>query len=95
MVRRSAGQPVGTCSGLAHANMALRRARARHFPALKSKVSRDLRLQHQPKLVEIIAAIPEPFRPMLLPKLKAKPVRTASGVRVVRMGSPGRLAHRR
>jgi len=50
--------------------------------ALKSNVSRELRLKNQPKLVEIIAAIPEEYKPILLPKLKAKPVRTASGVRV-------------
>jgi len=49
--------------------------------ALKSNVSRELRLKNQPKLVEIIAAIPEEYKPVLLPKLKAKPVRTASGVR--------------
>ena len=49
--------------------------------ALKSQVSKDLHLGYQPKLVEIIAAIPEQYKPLLLPKLKAKPVRTASGVR--------------
>jgi elongator complex protein 3 len=48
--------------------------------ALKSRVSRKNKLQRQPKLVDIISAIPEHQRALLLPQLKAKPVRTASGV---------------
>jgi elongator complex protein 3 len=47
---------------------------------LKSRISRKHKLSSQPKLVEIIAAIPEQHKAALLPKLKAKPVRTASGV---------------
>lgn len=47
---------------------------------LKNRAARRNKLQHQPKLVEIIAAIPEQHKAALLPKLKAKPVRTASGV---------------
>ena len=48
--------------------------------ALKSRVSRKFKLSNQPKLVDIIAAIPEQHKELLLPRLKAKPVRTASGV---------------
>jgi elongator complex protein 3 len=48
--------------------------------ALKSRISRKNKLQKQPKLVDIISAIPEHQKAMLLPQLKAKPVRTASGV---------------
>jgi elongator complex protein 3 len=48
---------------------------------LKGRISAAYKLQNQPKLVDIIAAIPDKYRPFLLPKLKAKPVRTASGVR--------------
>lgn len=47
---------------------------------LKNRISRKNKLQNQPKLVDIIAAIPEQHKAALLPKLKAKPVRTASGV---------------
>ena len=36
-----------------------------------------------PKLVDIISAIPENYKKKLLPILKAKPVRTASGIAVV------------
>jgi elongator complex protein 3 len=48
--------------------------------AVKSRVSRKNKLQRQPKLVDIISAIPEHQKAALLPQLKAKPVRTASGV---------------
>ena len=47
---------------------------------LKTKYSKRNKLNNQPKLVDIIAAIPEAYKKALLPKLKAKPVRTASGV---------------
>lgn len=43
------------------------------------KVSRRWHLARAPKLVEVIAALPEEHRASLLPQLKAKPVRTASG----------------
>jgi histone acetyltransferase (RNA polymerase elongator complex component) len=47
-----------------------------------------------PKLVEIIAAVPEEFRQVLLPQLKAKPVRTASGIAIVAvMSKPHRCPH--
>lgn len=47
-----------------------------------------------PKLVEIIAAVPEEFRARLLPRLRAKPVRTASGIAVVAvMSKPHRCPH--
>ena len=47
---------------------------------LKNRVARRNKLQNLPKLVDIIAAIPDQHRAALLPKLKAKPIRTASGV---------------
>ncbi|KDD72223.1 hypothetical protein H632_c3671p0, partial [Helicosporidium sp. ATCC 50920] len=51
-------------------------------------------LAKAPKLVEIIAALPEEHRAALLPRLKAKPVRTASGVAVVAvMSKPHRCPH--
>ncbi len=37
-------------------------------------------LDTSPRLVDIIAAVPAEHRKALLPRLRAKPVRTASGV---------------
>uniref|UniRef100_A0A7R9VYY6 Elongator complex protein 3 n=1 Tax=Chlamydomonas euryale TaxID=1486919 RepID=A0A7R9VYY6_9CHLO len=62
--------------------------------ALKMGASRKYSLARAPKLVEIIAAVPEEFRGVLLPQLKAKPVRTASGIAVVAvMSKPHRCPH--
>ena len=47
---------------------------------LKSDIAAKHRLSEQPKTVDIIAAIPDNYRAALLPILKTKPVRTASGV---------------
>ncbi|KAJ2862219.1 Elongator subunit [Coemansia aciculifera] len=61
---------------------------------LKAKYSRLNRLSSQPRLVDIIAAIPEQHKRDLLPRLKAKPVRTASGIAVVAvMCKPHRCPH--
>lgn len=62
--------------------------------ALKSSACRKYGLARAPKLVEMIAALPESERDALLPKLKAKPVRTASGIAVVAvMSKPHRCPH--
>ncbi|PSC75785.1 Elongator complex 3 [Micractinium conductrix] len=51
-------------------------------------------LDRAPKLVEIIAALPEEHKAALLPQLRAKPVRTASGIAVVAvMSKPHRCPH--
>jgi elongator complex protein 3 len=61
---------------------------------LKSRMSKKHRLRNQPRLVDIIAAIPEKHKAMLLPRLRAKPVRTASGIAVVAvMCKPHRCPH--
>ncbi|KAI8467279.1 MAG: hypothetical protein J3K34DRAFT_431198 [Monoraphidium minutum] len=58
------------------------------------EVSRRYGLTRSPKLVEIIAAVPEEHRGALLPQLRAKPVRTASGIAVVAvMSKPHRCPH--
>uniref|UniRef100_A0AC34RL83 Uncharacterized protein n=1 Tax=Panagrolaimus sp. JU765 TaxID=591449 RepID=A0AC34RL83_9BILA len=44
---------------------------------LKCAVSQKHGLSVQPKLIDIIAAVPQDYKDLLLPKLKAKPVRTA------------------
>ncbi|XP_018500484.2 elongator complex protein 3-like [Pyrus x bretschneideri] len=62
--------------------------------ALKTTVCRKYGLSRAPKLVEMIAALPESDREALLPKLRAKPVRTASGIAVVAvMSKPHRCPH--
>lgn len=62
--------------------------------AVKSDASRKYGLSKAPKLVEIIAAVPEHYRAELVPRLKAKPVRTASGIAVVAvMSKPHRCPH--
>ena len=61
---------------------------------VRSRICGNLKLKNPPKLVDIIAAIPHEYRAILLPKLKAKPVRTASGIAVVAvMCKPHRCPH--
>ena len=61
---------------------------------LKNTVSQKYGLQGTPKLMELIAAVPEDFRDKLAPFLRAKPVRTASGIAVVAvMSKPHRCPH--
>nr|XP_033793576.1 elongator complex protein 3 isoform X1 [Geotrypetes seraphini] len=61
---------------------------------LKTKISSKYGLSSQPRLVDIIAAVPPQHRKVLVPKLKAKPIRTASGIAVVAvMCKPHRCPH--
>ncbi|XP_067150554.1 elongator complex protein 3 isoform X1 [Apteryx mantelli] len=61
---------------------------------LKTKMSAKYGLSAQPRLVDIIAAVPPQHRKVLIPKLKAKPIRTASGIAVVAvMCKPHRCPH--
>lgn len=51
-------------------------------------------LGQMPKLMDIIAGVPEEYRDRLAPYLRAKPVRTASGIAVVAvMCKPHRCPH--
>jgi elongator complex protein 3 len=50
--------------------------------SLKQRYASRNNLSSIPKTVDIIAAIPENYKKQILPKIKAKPVRTASGVRI-------------
>src|SRR5699024_10318357 len=50
---------------------------------LKCDLASKYGLDSQPRLVDIIAAVPHEYKSILLPKLRAKPVRTASGIAVV------------
>ncbi|XP_038627387.1 elongator complex protein 3 [Tachyglossus aculeatus] len=61
---------------------------------LKTKTAAKYGLSAQPRLVDIIAAVPPQHRKVLVPKLKAKPIRTASGIAVVAvMCKPHRCPH--
>lgn len=48
--------------------------------SLKTQIAKKHGAKVIPRLVDIIAAVPQEVRDILLPKLRAKPVRTASGV---------------
>ena len=62
--------------------------------SIKRKSASILGLASQPRLVDIIAAMPQQYKKALVPKLKAKPVRTASGIAVVPvMCKPHRCPH--
>lgn len=61
---------------------------------LKTKISSKYGLETSPKLVDIIAAVPAESKKILYPKLKSKPIRTASGIAVVAvMCKPHRCPH--
>mmetsp|Transcript_12250 Transcript_12250/g.18556 ORF Transcript_12250/g.18556 Transcript_12250/m.18556 type:complete len:547 (+) Transcript_12250:39-1679(+) len=61
---------------------------------IKGEVAKKHKLAYIPKLVDIIAAIPANYKAKLLPYVKAKPIRTASGVAVVAvMSKPHRCPH--
>ncbi|KAG8277685.1 Elongator subunit [Homalodisca vitripennis] len=47
---------------------------------LKTKIASKYGLETTPRLVDIIAAVPVESKKILYPKLKSKPIRTASGV---------------
>ena len=50
---------------------------------VKTRLSSKYSMQSSPRLVDIIAAVPQEYKKVLVPKLRAKPVRTASGIAVV------------
>ena len=70
------------------------KAGAINLNGVKVRISKKYKLSSQPRLMDIIAAIPDQYRKYLVPKLKAKPVRTASGIAVVAvMCKPHRCPH--
>ncbi|BES88845.1 Elongator complex protein [Nesidiocoris tenuis] len=61
---------------------------------LKTQIASKYGLETSPRLVDIIASVPQESRKILYPKLKAKPIRTASGIAVVAvMCKPHRCPH--
>lgn len=47
---------------------------------IRNKASKKFNYSGVPRLVDIISAVPDEYKKVLLPKLKARPIRTASGV---------------
>ncbi|KAI0461529.1 Elongator subunit [Komagataella kurtzmanii] len=65
-----------------------------HLNGLITRYSKKYKLKQQPRLTDIISSIPDQYKKYLIPKLKAKPVRTASGIAVVAvMCKPHRCPH--
>ncbi|XP_054282693.1 elongator complex protein 3 [Macrosteles quadrilineatus] len=61
---------------------------------LKTQIASKYGLDTSPRLVDIIAAVPTEYKKILYPKLKSKPIRTASGIAVVAvMCKPHRCPH--
>ena len=54
----------------------------------KTRIASKYQLETSPRLVDIIAAVPIEAKKILVPKLRAKPVRTASGVSQSRFNCP-------
>ena len=65
-----------------------------NLSSCKQQASKKYKLQGIPRVSDIIASIPEEYKTKLLPYLRQKPVRTASGVAVVAvMSKPHRCPH--
>ena len=64
-------------------SQAYEQTRTVNLSRLRGDTSRRYGLSTIPTLVDIIAAIPEQHRATLVPFLRVKPIRTASGIAVV------------
>ncbi|KAJ3056233.1 Elongator subunit [Rhizophlyctis rosea] len=86
---------VRTCTEIVNELIAaVKEGKDVNLSGIKGKIGKKYGLKTQPKLVDIIAAIPDQHKAALLPKLRAKPVRTASGIAVVAvMCKPHRCPH--
>lgn len=49
---------------------------------IRARISKKHGFGGVPRLVDIISAIPDEYKKALLPKLRARPIRTASGVSI-------------
>ena len=64
------------------------------FEWINNTICQKYKLKQQPRLTDIISSIPDQHKKYLIQKLKAKPVRTASGIAVVAvMCKPHRCPH--
>jgi elongator complex protein 3 len=79
---------------VAHVINCYKEGKSVNLSKIKYKYSQIHNLDRTPKTMEIIAAIPTNYRKLLIPRIKAKPVRTASGIAVVAvMSKPHRCPH--
>lgn len=61
---------------------------------LRCKIASKYQLSKLPSLVDIISGVPQKYKSILLPKLRAKPIRSASGIAVIAvMCKPHRCPH--
>lgn len=61
---------------------------------LRCGIASKYRLSKLPSLVDIISGVPHEYKSILLPKLRAKPIRSASGIAVIAvMCKPHRCPH--
>lgn len=61
---------------------------------IRQECSKRNGMQGIPRLTQIIAGVPEQYKKQIVPLLRAKPVRTASGIAVVAvMSKPHRCPH--
>uniref|UniRef100_A0A6G1S988 Elongator complex protein 3 n=1 Tax=Aceria tosichella TaxID=561515 RepID=A0A6G1S988_9ACAR len=61
---------------------------------LRNKIASKYATSKVPSLVDIISGVPHEYKPILLPKLRAKPIRSASGIAVIAvMCKPHRCPH--
>ena len=85
---------VLACTEIVNSLLKLKDDESCNLNSLKGKISKKYHLSNQPRLVDIIACVPEKHKKLLLPRLKAKPIRTASGIAVVAvMCKPHRCPH--
>lgn len=61
---------------------------------LRTRIASKYQSSKVPSLVDIISGVPQEYKPILLPKLRAKPIRSASGIAVIAvMCKPHRCPH--
>lgn len=77
----AAEQTIVVCSDIVSSLLeAHEKGRTINLNALKTTIAKKHGSKVVPRLVDIISAVPQDKRDLLLPVLRAKPVRTASGV---------------
>jgi elongator complex protein 3 len=77
----AAESTIVVCSDIvAHLLEAHEKGQTINLNALKTSIAKKHGSKVVPRLVDIISAVPQESRDLLLPVLRAKPVRTASGV---------------
>ncbi|KDN48868.1 histone acetyltransferase ELP3 [Tilletiaria anomala UBC 951] len=91
----SAEQLLRVCADVSsHLITAYEKGETVNLNTLRAASAKKFGSKSVPKLTDIIAAVPENYRKQLLPLLKAKPIRSASGIAVVAvMCKPHRCPH--